>query len=154
MMMEMIMAYMASLSFAYIFNLNRKTAFLSAFGGSLGWLFYRLAGNYFQDPNLSYFFGAVAFSYYGELMARKMRTPVTSYITPGLIPLVPGSGLYRTMLQSLAGNYTGALQEGITTLMASGALAIGILMVFTLIRIYYLFKRRLVHEENETGLRK
>ena len=86
MMIELLMAYMASLSFAYIFNLNRKTAFLSAFGGSLGWLFYTLAGSYFQDPNVSYFFGAVAFSYYGELMARKMRTPVTSYITPGLIP--------------------------------------------------------------------
>ena len=140
MLVELIMAYMASLSFAYIFNLNRKTAFLSAFGGSLGWLF--------SDPNVAFFFGAVAFTYYGELMARKMKTPVTSYITPGLIPLVPGSGLYHTMLKSLEGDYNGALREGITTIMASGALAIGILMVFTLMKIYYLFKRRVMHEKN------
>lgn len=148
MLVELIMAYMASLSFAYIFNLNRKTAFLSAFGGSLGWLFYSESLSYFSDPNVAFFFGAVAFTYYGELMARKMRTPVTSYITPGLIPLVPGSGLYHTMLKSLEGDYYGALREGITTIMASGALAIGILMVFTLMKIYYLFKRRVMHEKN------
>jgi uncharacterized membrane protein YjjB (DUF3815 family) len=61
---------------------------------------------------------------------------------------VPGSGLYNTMLQSLEGNYNGALREGITTLMASGSLAIGILVVFTLIKIYYLIKRRISHETN------
>lgn len=148
MITELIMAYMASLSFAFIFNLNKKTAFLSAFGGSLGWLFYSSSLTYFSDPNVAYFFGAAAFTYYGEVMARKMRTPVTSYITPGLIPLVPGSGLYRTMLKSLEGNYNGALQEGITTLMASGALAIGILMVFTLMKIYYLIKRRIEDEKD------
>ncbi|MFH5835760.1 threonine/serine exporter family protein [Proteiniclasticum sp. C24MP] len=148
MILELIMAYLASLSFAYIFNLNRRTALLSAIGGSIGWLFYRQGLILFQDSNIAYFLGAVALSYYAEIMARKTRTPVTSYITPALIPLVPGSGLYRTMLQSLEGNYNEALREGITTIMASGALAIGILMVFTMIKIYYLIKRRLTHETN------
>ncbi|HCW73101.1 MAG TPA: hypothetical protein DHM90_04105 [Clostridiaceae bacterium] len=97
---------------------------------------------------MAYFLGAVALSYYAEIMARKTRTPVTSYITPALIPLVPGSGLYQTMLQSLEGNYNGALREGITTLMASGGLAIGILMVFTVIKIYYLIKRSVLREAN------
>ena len=148
MMIELFMAYLASLSFAYIFNLNRRTALLSAIGGSIGWLFYSQGYELFHDMNIAYFLGAVALSYYAEIMARKTRTPVTSYITPALIPLVPGSGLYRTMLQSLEGNYNEALREGITTMMASGALAIGILMVFTLIKIYYLVKRRFSHEAN------
>ncbi|WP_312650156.1 threonine/serine exporter family protein [Proteiniclasticum sp.] len=148
MLLQIIMAYIASLSFAFIFNLNRKTALMSAIGGSIGWLFYSLGLHYFNDVNTAYFLGAVALSYYGEVMARKTRTPVTSYITPALIPLVPGSGLYQTMLQSLEGNYNGALREGITTLMASGGLAIGILMVFTLIKIYYLIKRRVLREAN------
>jgi len=148
MVLRLIMAYMASLSFAYIFNLNRKTALMSAIGGSIGWYFYSQGLLYFQDSNVAYFLGAVFLSYYGEIMARQTKTPVTSYITPALIPLVPGSGLYNTMLQSLEGNYNGALREGITTLMASGSLAIGILVVFTLIKIYYLIKRRISHETN------
>ena len=148
MLLQIIMAYMASLSFAFIFNLNRKTALMSAIGGSIGWFFYSMGLHYFQDANIAYFLGAVALSYYGEVMARRTRTPVTSYITPALIPLVPGSGLYQTMLQSLEGNYNGALREGITTMMASGGLAIGILMVFTLIKIYYLIKRRVLRETN------
>lgn len=148
MMIELLMAYLASLSFAYIFNLNRRTALLAAIGGSIGWLFYSQGLAFSHDMNIAYFLGAVALSYYAEIMARKTRTPVTSYITPALIPLVPGSGLYRTMLQSLEGNYNEALREGITTMMASGALAIGILMVFTLIKIYYLVKRKWTHETN------
>lgn len=148
MMIELLMAYLASLSFAYIFNLNRRTALLAAIGGSIGWLFYSQGLAFFHDMNIAYFLGAVALSYYAEIMARKTRTPVTSYITPALIPLVPGSGLYRTMLQSLEGNYNEALREGITTMMASGALAIGILMVFTLIKIYYLVKRKWTNETN------
>ena len=146
MFIELLMAYMASLSFAYLFNLNRRTALMSAVGGSIGWLLYSQGLNYFQDANLAYFSGAVALSLYGEIMARKTRTPVTSYITPALIPLVPGNGLYQTMLMSLEGDYNGALREGITTLMASGGLAIGILMVFTMIKIYYLIRRRLAFE--------
>ena len=148
MMIELLMAYLASLSFAYIFNLNRRTALLAAIGGSIGWLFYSQGLAFSHDMNIAYFLGAVALSYYAEIMARKTRTPVTSYITPALIPLVPGSGLYRTMLQSLEGNYNEALREGITTMMASGALAIGILMVFTLIKIYYLVKRNWTNETN------
>lgn len=148
MMIELLMAYLASLSFAYIFNLNRRTALLAAIGGSIGWLFYSQGLAFSNDMNIAYFLGAVALSYYAEIMARKTRTPVTSYITPALIPLVPGSGLYRTMLQSLEGNYNEALREGITTMMASGALAIGILMVFTLIKIYYLVKRKWTNETN------
>ena len=148
MMIELLMAYLASLSFAYIFNLNRRTALLAAIGGSIGWLFYSQGLAFSHDMNIAYFLGAVALSYYAEIMARKTRTPVTSYITPALIPLVPGSVLYRTMLQSLEGNYNEALREGITTMMASGALAIGILMVFTLIKIYYLVKRKWTNETN------
>lgn len=148
MMIELLMAYLASLSFAYIFNLNHRTALLAAIGGSIGWLFYSQGLAFSHDMNIAYFLGAVALSYYAEIMARKTRTPVTSYITPALIPLVPGSGLYRTMLQSLEGNYNEALREGITTMMASGALAIGILMVFTLIKIYYLVKRKWTNETN------
>jgi uncharacterized membrane protein YjjB (DUF3815 family) len=148
MMIELLMAYLASLSFAYIFNLNHRTALLAAIGGSIGWLFYSQGLAFSHDMNIAYFLGAVALSYYAEIMARKTRTPVTSYITPALIPLVPGSGLYRTMLQSLEGNYNEALREGITTMMASGALAIGILMVFTLIKIYYLVKRNWTNETN------
>jgi len=69
-------------------------------------------------------------------MARKMRTPVTSFVTAALIPLVPGSGLYNTMLESLSGNYSGAASSLINTMNNAGALSIGILIVFTGSRAY------------------
>lgn len=148
-MIEIIMSYFASLSFAFLFNLNKKTAFLTAFGGSIGWAFFALGLNMGVDPPVAYFFGALALTLYSEIMARIMKTPVTSYVTPALIPLVPGGGLYQTMLKSLSGDYNGALKEGLNTLMYTGALAIGILVVFTLIKTYYSLRRKLeIYEKN------
>ncbi|MGB4589655.1 MAG: threonine/serine exporter family protein [Clostridiaceae bacterium] len=148
-MIGIVMSYFASLSFAFLFNLNRKTAFLTAFGGSIGWAFYILAIDLGADLPVAYFFGALALTLYSEIMARIMKTPVTSYVTPALIPLVPGGGLYQTMLKSISGDYNGAIKEGINTLMYSGALAIGILVVFTLIKTYYSLRRKLeVYEKN------
>lgn len=144
-----IAAYFASLSFAFLFNLNKKTAFLTAIGGSIGWMCFNLGLDVFSDPSIAYFLGAVGLTFYAEVMARAMKTPVTSYVTPALIPLVPGGGLYRTMLQSLSGDYNGAVREGISTLMGSGALAIGILVVFTLMKTYYSIRRKLeIYEKN------
>lgn len=148
-MTDIIMSYFASLSFAFLFNLNKKTAFLTAFGGSIGWTFFALGINMGVDPPVAYFFGALALTLYSEIMARMMKTPVTSYVTPALIPLVPGGGLYQTMLKSLSGDYNGALKEGLNTLMYTGALAIGILVVFTLIKTYYSLRRKLeIYEKN------
>lgn len=147
MILNLFMAYLASLSFAFLFNLNRLTAFLSAIGGSIGWFCYAQGLSFAGEANTAYFLGAVGLSLYSEIMARQTKTPVTSYITPALIPLVPGGGLYRTMLETLAGNYNGALHEGINTLMASGALAIGILVVFTLIKTYYSLRRKIDTDE-------
>lgn len=147
-MIGIIMSYFASLSFAFLFNLNKKTAFLTAFGGSIGWAFYTIGLDLWGDQPVAYFCGALALTFYSEIMARIMKTPVTSYVTPALIPLVPGGGLYQTMLKSLSGDYNGAVNEGINTLMYSGALAIGILVVFTLIKTYYSLRTSSIASNN------
>ena len=61
-----------------------------------------------------------------ELLARRMKTPVTTFLICALIPLVPGGGMYYTMLAIIQGNTMNALEIGIHTLGCAGALALGI----------------------------
>ena len=136
MLLQFIYAFFSTLGFAVIFNLEPKKALTASIGGGIGWIVYSISLDITQTESTSFLLGAVALTLFGEIMARKMRTPVTSFVTAALIPLVPGSGLYTAMLESLSGNYTGAASSLLSTMNNAGALAIGILLVFTGSRAY------------------
>lgn len=140
MISQLLFAFLATTGFAFILNLHWDKALLSAVGGTLGWLGFALSLELGMGQSYANFFGAVALSAYGEFMARRTRTPVTAYVTAALIPLVPGGGLYTTMLSTISGDYDQALVSFFSTITASGALAIGILVVFTLNRTYVMLQ--------------
>ena len=72
------------------------------------------------------FLAACGLCLVSELLARRMKTPVTTFLICALIPLVPGGGMYYTMLAIIQGNTMSALETGIHTLGCAGALALGI----------------------------
>ncbi len=53
---------------------------------------------------LSNFYGALGLALASEILARKCKTPVTTFLVCALIPLVPGGGMYRTMLAAIRGD--------------------------------------------------
>ena len=57
-------------------------------------------------------------------------------------PLVPGGGIYSTMEHALNGESSLFLSTGAHTLGVAGALAVGILMVSSLVRMYSALRRR------------
>lgn len=136
MVLELVYAFFATLGFAILFNLEPKKALISSIGGAIGWLAYSVSLDISRTESTSFFLGAVALSLFGEIMARKMKTPVTIFVIAALIPLVPGGGLYSTMLDSLNGDFGSAVTGLMNTLNNAGALAIGILFVFTGSRAY------------------
>ena len=61
-----------------------------------------------------------------ELCAVLSRTPATVFLIPGLIPLVPGGGMFQTMRAFVQGDPDTAARIGFTTLSAAGAIVLGI----------------------------
>jgi uncharacterized membrane protein YjjB (DUF3815 family) len=49
-------------------------------------------------------------------MARIIKAPVTIFLICSIIPLVPGSGMYYTMLECVKGSINNALNQGFETL--------------------------------------
>lgn len=70
----------------------------------------------------SYFWGAAAVA----VLAAAVRKPATVYLVPGLLPLVPGGGMFRTMRAAVTGDLAEALQLGLSTLTAAGAIALAV----------------------------
>ena len=77
---------------------------------------------------------------------------MTSYLLVALFPLVPGGGIYYTMEHAMNGETAQFLETLLHTLGLAGALAAGVLMVSSLMRLYILAQeRRRAHQEDPHG---
>ena len=87
-------------------------------------------------------------------MARVDKVPVIVYLIIALLPLVPGSGMYYTMEYWLTGDEVAFVTTGSHTIMIAGALALGIVLVSSMVRLWKIMRRqrrwRLLHPQGDT----
>lgn len=136
-----ICAFVACLGFSVLYNIRGGGILICAFGGMIGWLFYLLSAPLGSDI-VQCFVAAVVISAYSELMARIRRCPVTAYLLVALLPLVPGGGIYYSMEHAMNGETSLFMNTLLHTLGLAGALAVGVLTVASLVRLWTDFKRR------------
>lgn len=129
MILNSLYAFIASLSFCVLFNIKGTNMWAASLGGGIGWLVYLIFKAYNISSGSAMFFAAICLGIFAEIMARVLKSPVTIFVVPALIPLVPGGGMYYTMLESVQGNVSRSLEIGVETLSNAGALAIGIVLV-------------------------
>ena len=130
-------AFCACAGFCLLFNIRGKTLLWSSLGGTLGWLVYTLASPLANDI-LQYFLATVATAVYSELMARVMKKPATGFQIVALLPLVPGGGIFYTMEYCVIGNNAMFLSTGLHTLGIAGSLAMGVLLVSSIVRLFHI----------------
>lgn len=131
MLLEVLSAFIASFAFGIIFNIKGKNLFFAAVCGALGWFVYKFSMKIGASDTMAMFFASIALSGYSEIFARILKTPVTTFVIAALIPLVPGGGMYYTMVEAINGDVMNSLEIGIETLALAGVLAIGVLLVST-----------------------
>ena len=134
-------AFVACLGFGGPYNLHGSPILWAAVGGALGWLVYLLT-LLFAPDFFAGFLSAAAVSFYAEVLARLQKRTVTTYLLIGIIPMVPGAGIYHTMEYCIQGDTALFISEGLHTLGMAGALAIGILVVDSTWRMIRLVQRR------------
>ena len=132
MLLEVLSAFTASFAFGIIFNVKRKNLFFAAVCGALGWFVYKFSIKLGYSDTTAMFFASIAISGYSEIFARLLKTPVTTFVISALIPLVPGGGMYYTMVEAINGDVMSSLEIGIKTLALAGVLAIGVILVSTI----------------------
>ncbi len=138
-------AVMACVAFCFILNQRGLLLVVSSLGGGVGWAVCLLCAFTGSDV-IQYFAGAVAVALYAEVMARLLKAPATGFLVVGILPFVPGGGIYYTMEYCLSGNTQLFLSTGIHTFGVAGAVAVGLLLASSLVRLALpLFQRRNNH---------
>ena len=124
---QILTATVGSLGFGILFNVRGKGLLAVAVGGGAAWALYLCFFALTESLGFSYFLVSFAVSLYAEVMARVYKAPAIIFISPSLIPLVPGASLYYTMSHALSSNTESFLSSALTTVIAAAALAIGII---------------------------
>lgn len=138
-LLPVLFAFLSSASFAVIYNVQGLGVLICSLGGALGWLVYLLSAPLLQSDIAQMFAAAVVISIYAEVMARKRKFPVTGYQMVASLPLVPGGGIYYTMEHAINGEIDAFLSSFLHTLGLAGAIAVGVLLVSSSVRMYQSF---------------
>ena len=108
----------------------------SLFAFRFGWLVYLVTGGVYPNDLPNYLYAAMAVTLFSEILARLMKTPVTVLLVPSIIPLIPGGSLYYTMAFAIAGDMAAFSSRGAYTLSIAGMIALGIMTMMMLMRLY------------------
>ena len=134
---HMVFSYLAAVGFAVFLNSPKKTLYISGTIGMTSWIIYVILMRIGFDMMVCNFIAAAIASLLCEILARKMKKPTILFLVPGIITLIPGLGLYNTMSYVIAGDFQQSFTTGANVVFASGAIALGVIVVSSLFRNYY-----------------
>lgn len=132
----------ACIGFSIIFNIHGWGMCLCALGGMITWIVYCISNYFGCDIYVSYFFATVVAAAYSEVMARIRKYPAISYLVVSIFPLIPGAGIYYATSFLMQGDQNAFVQKALQTIGIAGVIAVGILMVSTLVRLWNVWKSR------------
>ena len=136
--MHFIYSFMVTIGFSVFLNAPKSTLFPCGFVGAMGWTSFYFFNQVTKNNILANFIAALLVSYMSEILARKLKQPAVVFIIPGIIPLVPGLGMYNTMLYLIQNDYLNAISKGSDVLFVGGAISLGILVVTSLIKTLHI----------------
>lgn len=128
-------AFLACAGFSIVFEIKKPVLILlSCVTGAVGWLVYLLFGN-MESEVVRYFLATIVVALLSEVFARIMKAPATIFLIIGIVPLVPGGGLYYAMDALINADYVSFGQKGIETAACAGAIAAGVSVVTSIVRM-------------------
>ena len=136
MWMQVIGAFLAVVSLATVLNVPKCYLVYDGIAAAAGWLVYILAMKYGIAETITMFISTVVIALMSHIFARMFKAPVTVFLVPGILPIVPGVGMYRIMYYLVIGNNEVAMRYLSQTLQLAGMIALAIFTVDSVFRLW------------------
>lgn len=143
MIVHAIGSYCAVVALCIIFCVPKKYLNLSGIVGAIGWLIYTWTNKHTVNEMLSMFLAALVVSVMSHIFARWRKAPVTLFLIPGILPLVPGIGMYRIVYYFMSTDSENHMASYyfVYTLQMAGMIAIAIFITDTFFKAFSHHKR-------------
>lgn len=139
---QILSGILGSIGFALVFNLKRDKIPFIIVGSGMGWAIYLICYYFTENLFLSNVAASIFCTASAEILARWRKAPTTLFLLIHIIPLVPGGSLYRTMRSFVIKDQQAFTQNGMNTLYVSAGIAVGILIVTSVIHILNSYKKQ------------
>lgn len=150
MILKILGAFVAIAGFAVLLETPKKYLWCAGTVGAVGWFVYLLSQELGSGEVLATFCSATAIAIVSHIFARRFKVPVTVFLVAGILPTVPGAGMYRVVYNIISGNTALAAEYLILTLELAGVIALGIFFVDTFFRLFQKgWKQNSMKYENE-----
>ena len=138
---NVVFSYASSVGFALTINVPHRALNLAGISGIIGWMGYWFAAGAGPGRMLSNLIGAFIVGILGLLFARVKKCPVTVFIIPALVPLVPGVPAYQAVRALVNGNVFEGEASLLRVAIVTCAIALGILLSTMITEMFYKTKR-------------
>lgn len=144
-----IFSAVATCGFAIFFNIQKKMLVYCGLVGGIGWIVYFLLSQVYENPIIYSFISAATVSFFAEVLARRLKQAAIIIVIPGILPLIPGIGLYNTVYNIIQKKYVIAASSGTRAFIISIGIALGILVVASLSRFFNLYQLKKAFVNND-----
>ena len=128
-LIQTLAAAVATVGFSLLFGVPARYYPCCAMIGGVGWLAYLLLLPY-SSESIATFAATVIVILLSRWFAVREHCPVTIFLISGIIPLVPGAGIYRAAYYTVTNQLYLAVQTGFDAVKVAVAIVLGIVFVF------------------------
>ena len=121
-------AFMGTVGFAMMFNVPKRYYLSCGMTGAVGWLVYKGVHVYASSAVAS-FLAALMVVLISRMLTVRMKCPITIFLVSGIIPLVPGAGVYYTAYYLVM-----AAQKGMESIKIAFGIVLGIAFIISIPR--------------------
>lgn len=132
---QAVASFLAVVTLSLIFYVPKHFLMYAGITGAIGWTVYLGLLELSANEMLDMFTASLLVALIAHIFARIFKTPVTIFLIPGILPLVPGVGMYRIVYFILQENSSMAGYYFFYTLQMAGMIAIAIFIMDTLVKI-------------------
>lgn len=129
---QVMAATIGTMAFGTIFGVEKKYYIFCGLIGGAGWAVYVVLWQMLQfssEPTVI-FMATVLVVFLSRLCAVRKRCPATIFLISGILPLVPGAGIYWTSFYLVTNQLDQALARGFLAVKVAIAIVLGIVVVF------------------------
>lgn len=135
MVVQVLGAFVAVVAVAITMGVPKKFLIYSGVVGGVGWLVELLMESIGVRTTMAMFVATVVVGIISNIFGRCLKAPVTLFLVAGILPLVPGVGMYRIVYYLLEGDNELGGYYGLYTLQIAGYIAFGIFLVDSVFKV-------------------
>lgn len=145
MITKVVFSFFISAGTSVLNNIERKYIVLCGLCGSLTAYLYYVAENY-TSPVMSSLISCFLLATVCQFLSFKTKRPDTTFIIPGIMPIVPGSLLFRSFDALAESSYMKALDYGTQAIFVGVSIALALVFNETMTSIFISIKNKRTNE--------